>query len=79
MKKIVDSVIFAGILTAIAFPPQAFAYLDPGTGSYIVQIAAAAFFGSIFVIKTFWIRITLFIKALFGGKGKKQSEDHKAQ
>jgi len=74
MKKIINSAVFAGMLTAVVFPPQAFAYLDPGTGSYVLQIAAAVFFGGIFVVKTFWNRITMFISGIFGGKGKKSSE-----
>ena len=77
MKKIINSAIFAGMTTAVVFPPQAFAYLDPGTGSYVIQIVAAVFFGGIFVLKTFFIRITMFINSLLGGKGKKHSEDSK--
>ena len=74
MKKILNSAIFAGMLTAIVFPTSAHAYLDPGTGSYVLQVAAAVFFGGIFFLKTFWSRITMFIRSLFGGKGKKNSE-----
>lgn len=76
MKKVINSAIFAGILTAIVFPPQTFAYLDPGTGSYVLQVAAAVFFGGIFFLKTFWGRITMFIKSIFGGKGKSSEKDH---
>ncbi len=75
MKKIINSAIFSAIITSIVFPQQTFAYLDPGTGSYVLQVAAAVFFGGLFAIKTFWGRITLFFKALFGGKGKKHSEN----
>jgi hypothetical protein len=30
------------------------AYLDPGTGSFILQVLAGGMFGGIFVIKRFW-------------------------
>ncbi len=41
----------------LIFPTSAFAYLDPGTGSMILQgiIAGAAIVG--FAIKTYWYRI----------------------
>ncbi len=55
------------------FPPRAHAYLDPGTGSYVIQVLAAVFFGGFFVIKTWWTQIKHFITKLFG-KDKKSSE-----
>lgn len=76
MKKIINSAIFAGILTVIIFPPQANAYLDPGTGSFVLQLVVGVIFGGLFAIKTFWGKITSFISNLTGGKGKKNSEDH---
>jgi hypothetical protein len=47
MKKAIRySVVFTMIL-AVIFPPRAHAYLDPGTGSYLLQITAAVFFAGI--------------------------------
>ena len=34
------------------------AYIDAGTGSLILQILVAGFFGSLFALKVFWGRIT---------------------
>jgi hypothetical protein len=76
MKKVINSAIFAAILTVIAFPPKADAYLDPGTGSYVLQVAAAVFFGGAFVVKAFWGQIKGFFSSITGGKGKKHSEEH---
>lgn len=50
------------------FPRDAQAYLDPGTGSYILQIALAAIFGGLLAIKLFWSRIKNFLKSKFKGK-----------
>ena len=36
---------------------NAYAYLDPSTGSYILQILMAAFLGAIFTIKVYWEKI----------------------
>ena len=42
-----------------------YAYLDPGTGSYIFQIIIATIIGGIFGIKLFWQKIILFFKKIF--------------
>lgn len=39
------------------FIVNAYAYLDPGTGSYIFQIIIASLIGTIYLIKTFWKNI----------------------
>jgi len=33
------------------------AYVDPGTGSYLLQLLVATLFGALFAIKVFWARI----------------------
>jgi len=37
-------------------------YLDPGSGSFILQIIIASFLGAIFLIKTYWKRIKNFFQ-----------------
>jgi hypothetical protein len=38
----------------------AHAYLDPGTGSYLLQIVIAGLLGAAFTLKLFWKRLLLF-------------------
>lgn len=45
------------VLTAMIFPIALSAYIDPGTGSYLLQLLIAAFVGISFTIKVFWKRI----------------------
>jgi len=52
------------VLALFVFPTQAHAYLDPGAGSYLFQIALAAIVGSLFAIRLFWTRIRTFFKDL---------------
>lgn len=40
---------------------RAHAYIDPGTGSYILQIVIAGVVGAAFTLKLFWRRLGLFI------------------
>lgn len=47
------------------FPKFIYAYIDPGTGSYIVQLIIAAFIAISFVIRVFWIKIKTFFSLIF--------------
>ncbi len=49
---------------------NAYAYLDPGTGSLIIQSTIAAITGGLFVLKTYWHRL----KAKFFSKKKPSLE-----
>ena len=55
------------VLLAIFFivTSRCFGYIDPGTGSYLVQILIAVFVGVSLGIKIFWNRIKAFLKKLF--------------
>ncbi len=44
---------------------NAYAYLDPGTGSYILQIVIAAILGAFFLLKSYWGRLKIFFVSLF--------------
>jgi len=57
------------VLASLLLVREAHAYLDPGTGSYILQILIAGLFGALFMLKVFWGRIVGFF-----GKGSSQSE-----
>lgn len=45
------------ILMLVSVSGGAYAYIDPGTGSYLIQMAAAGILASLFVIKGFWRNI----------------------
>ena len=40
-------------------------YLDPGSGSYLLQLLLAALLGSAFLIKTYWKKIKQTIRRIF--------------
>jgi len=44
---------------------NAYAYLDPGTGSYFFQILIASLLAALFLIKNFWINLVGQLKKLF--------------
>lgn len=57
----------AAASASVLLPRPAFAYLDPGTGSYVLQILIAAAVGAAVAIRAFWQNIKLYINKLFGG------------
>jgi len=55
---------------------NAYAYIDPGTGSFMLQILIATLFGSAFAVKLFWKRIRASVGNLLrrARRGKKDAE-----
>lgn len=43
-------------------------YIDPGSGSYIIQAIVAAALGAAFFVKTSWWRIKMFFRRKKNGK-----------
>ena len=64
-------ILFLSIVVQIFLLQDAFAYLDPGTGSYIFQVFVAALIGGLFTIKIYWRKIKDFVIILFSKKQKK--------
>ncbi len=49
----------------VIFNQKAYAYLDPGTGSYFFQLLIATVIGGLFAVKLYWRKISCFLKELF--------------
>ena len=63
------------LLLALPFllvPSVAHAYLDPGTGSYVVQLLMGTVLGGLFALGVFRRRVVAFFKRLF----KRGSSDY---
>lgn len=53
------------ILLLTAGESIAYAYLDPGTGSYMFQVLLAMLLGAIFTLKAYWQRIKVWLSTMF--------------
>jgi len=63
-KKVAQRVaVIAGV--ALLLPPRVYAYLDPGTGSYLVQVALALALGALVSSKVWWHKVKSFFTRLF--------------
>jgi len=60
---------------ALMLPADAFAYLDPGTGSMVFQIATAAILGALFTVKLYWRRVKAKVEGFFRKSADEADDD----
>lgn len=66
---------FFGVLYLGLLCRNAYAYLDPGSGSYLLQILMAGLLAASFMFKSFWQGVIRFFSKIFSRK-KKDAKDH---
>jgi hypothetical protein len=74
MKKFYSPVFIKCLFITAAvrglLPENAYAYIDLGTGSYLLQFLIGGLLGALFAIKIFWHKIKSFFKKVFRISGK---------
>lgn len=64
LRSVATSVVLC-TLVLLAFPPsRAQAYLDPGTGSYLIQVLIAGLLAATLAVKAFWGKIGPLLQSL---------------
>ena len=58
------------VFYVVLFAPSAYAYLDAGTGSQVIQMIIAGSVGVLFALKLYFKKIKLFFASKFGKKSK---------
>ena len=51
-------------------PVSAFAYIDPGSGSLLLQIVMSAVFGALFLARNFIAKSAAAVRGWFGGRAE---------
>ncbi len=59
----------------LIFSEEAYAYLDPGTGSYILQLIIAGLLGGLFALKMFWSKVKNFFVNVFSRRNKHEKTE----
>lgn len=54
------------LFVCLCYSQSAVAYLDPGTGSLILQMLIAGIIGAMYTVKLYWYRLKTFVAQLFG-------------
>ncbi len=65
------------LLTGLFFSPLegTNAYLDPGSGSLILQVILAVFLGGFFIMRSYWKKIKDGVVNLFTGQREEGKEE----
>lgn len=59
------------------FPRSSHAYIDPGTGSFILQVTIATLLSSLLAVKVFWGKIKdFFLKKSTKGKSEDNADNN---
>ena len=74
MKRFRRAAVLAGgvLVFLLGLPRPNYAYIDPGTGSYVIQILIAAFVSVAFAVRIFWKKIKTFFLKIFGKAGHEE-------
>ena len=77
MNHFLPAKIFTAILVfmiILALVGEAQAYLDPGTGSQLLQLFLAGLLGALFTIKMYWKKFKNFFKNFMTKKSKSNND-----
>jgi hypothetical protein len=70
MTRRIATISLVGAAFLAVSPIPLFAYIDPGTGSYLLQILLAGVFASLLALRIFWRKVKVFFTNLFTNKRK---------
>jgi hypothetical protein len=61
---LIGLLVMAAVLLVFSAPP-AYAYIDPGSGSFMLQMLLAGFFTLLFMLKNLRTKVVNFVRSLF--------------
>ncbi|MBN2391090.1 MAG: hypothetical protein JXR84_10210 [Anaerolineae bacterium] len=73
-KKLL-TILALATLVYLASPSPVYAYLDPGTGSFIFQLVVAGLAGAAFIVKMYWGKIKTLFAKLFSKNDQRGEEE----
>lgn len=70
------ALIVTSIFAVICLMPlrHVHAYVDPGSGSYLLQLLVATLFGALFAVRVFWARIKGLLSRMTGASFKHKQD-----
>ncbi len=72
----ISTILIVLALFYLVFTEEVYAYLDPGTGSYILQLIIAGLLGGLFALKMLWSKVKNFFVNVFSrGNKHEKTED----
>jgi hypothetical protein len=74
MLYLSSPVALAVLFVSLAVPSEAYAYIDPGSGSFLLQVLIASLLTVSFIIKTWWRNIKATFTALYARHKQSKSD-----
>lgn len=62
-------------LSHVGVSSNVLAYLDPGSGSYLLQLLIAAVLGGLLLLRLYWDKVKAFVRRVFTGKDEEVDVD----
>ncbi len=62
-------------LVVLLFTREAYGYVDPGTGSFILQVALGSLLGAAVAVKMFWRQIVGFLGRIFSRRRASDADE----
>ena len=56
---------------------EVYAYIDPGTGSYIIQVVIGVLLGAAFALKVYWEKVRAYFSKLFSKRTKSNKYENR--
>jgi len=66
-KTPIGASLLLAVMILAVYPSSAFAYIDPGSGSLLLQIVMSAFFGALFLARNFLAKAAAGFRRVFSG------------
>jgi len=66
--RIVLVLFFLSVSFLFFFPQDVYAYIDPGTGSYFIQLVVATLLGILYFLKVNWKRFKSYLRMVIESK-----------
>ena len=64
------NVVILTVILILCSVSKAHAYIDPGTGSYIIQVIIGGLLGAAFALKVYWEKVRAYFSKLFSKRTK---------
>ena len=68
--------LYIALTLLIVFSAPAYAYVDAGSGSYMLQMALAGVMALVFSIKLSWQRLKAFASGILSGRSRQRTGGH---
>ena len=78
MKVLIDlrNMVILTVILILCSVSKAHAYIDPGTGSYIIQVVIGVLLGAAYALKVYWEKVRAYFSKIFSKRTKSDKNEN---